>query len=169
MRGRRYRIMHNPLPPITERPEQLQTLLKQERNAHKRQRLQALYLLASGQAHSRLTLAQLLAVHRHTIGAWLARYATGGLAALLTLKKAPGKAPACSPAVLTQLQARLQQPQGFASYGEIQQYLAHEHHVALAYSSVHGLVRYKLGAKPKSPRRAHPQKSLTRSPGFSRR
>jgi hypothetical protein len=63
--------MNKPLPPIAERPELLQTQLRIETAPKKRSRLHALYLLASGQAASRLALAKLLAVHRHTIQAWL--------------------------------------------------------------------------------------------------
>ena len=113
--------------------------------------------------------AALRAVHRHTIGAWLTQYEAGGLSALLTIKKAPGKRSGLPPAVLAQLRQRLAQPRGFASYSEIQRYLAQAHHVPLRYSTVHGLVRYKLGAKPKAPRRAHPQKTLRRSPSFAGR
>ena len=83
---------------------------------------------------------------------------------MLTIKQAPGKRSALPPAVLAQLHQRLARPQGFASYGEIQRYLAQEHQVHLGYSTVHGLVRYKLGAKPKAPRRAHPQKTQPRAP-----
>ncbi len=154
--------MNTKLPPIAESPQQLQSQFKAERDAKRRLRLQALYLLASGQARSRVTLAQLLAVHRHTIKAWLALYEAGGLAALLSINKAPGKRSALSPLVLHQLQERLAQVQGFASYGEIQQYLAQSHHVYLRYSTVHALVRYKLCAKPKAPRRSHPKKRLKR-------
>ena len=160
--------MNKALPTITESPQYLQRRMRAEPTAPKRQRLQALYLLASGQATSRIALAALLAVHRHTIGAWLRQYEAGGLAALLTIKKAPGKRSALTPAVLAQLQQRLAQPRGFTSYGEIQRYLAQEHHVHLRYSTVHGLVRYKLGAKPKAPRRAHPKKTLPQSPSFAR-
>ena len=160
--------MNKPFPSLVESPEHLQKQLRGESDAKRRQRLQALYLVASGQARSRLALAQLLAVHRHTIHAWLALYKDGGLSALLTLKTAPGKRPAVTPAVLSKLQARLSQPQGFSSYGEIQQYLAHTHHLALAYSTVHALVRYKLQAKPKAPRRSHPKKSPQRSPTSKR-
>src|SRR5713101_8809730 len=152
--------MNKKLPTITEDPAALQRRLRTETHAKKRQRLQALYLLASGQAPSRVVLAKLLAVHRHTIQAWLTCYEAGGLRALLTIKKAPGKPSALTPRVLTQLQARLHQAQGFGSYGEIRQYLAHDHQVRLAYSTVHGLVRYRLKAKPKAPRRSHPKKSL---------
>jgi transposase len=157
-------VMNKPFPSIVESPAHLHQQLRREPDAKRRQRLQALYLVASGQARSRLALAQLLAVHRHTIHAWLALYKDGGLSALLTLKTAPGKRPAVTPAVLNKLQARLSQPQGFGSYGEIQQYLAHDHKLSLAYSTVHALVRYKLQAKLKAPRRSHPKKNLKTLP-----
>jgi transposase len=156
--------MNKPLPLITESPGQLQRQLRAEPDAKKRSRLQALYLLASGQATSRLMLAKLLAVHRHTIQTWLKRYEAGGLQAVLTIHKAPGKRPTVSPHVLTKLQAQLATVRGFGSYGEVRQYLARTYKVALAYSTVHKLVRYKLKAKLKAPRRSHPKKSLkTRS------
>ncbi len=113
-------------------------------------------------------LAKLLAVHRHTIQAWLQLYEEGGLNALLTIKKAPSKQPSLTPAVLQQLQAHLAQIRGFGSYGEIQQYLARVHHIALAYSTVHRLVRYRLRAKPNAPRRSHPKKISPRSRSSSR-
>jgi transposase len=159
--------MYKPLPTITESAEALQHRFKTEKDPQKRQRLQALYLLASGQATSRLAVAELLAVHRHTVRAWLATYEEGGLSALLTIQKAPGKRSALTPAVRAKLQTRLRQPQGFGSYREIQQYLATEHHILLAYSTVHGVVRYQLQATPKSPRRSHPKKTLTRSLSFN--
>jgi transposase len=159
--------MNKPLPTIHESPKVLQEYLRAERDTKRRQRLQALYLLASGQATSRVVLAHLLAVHRHTIRAWLTLYEAGGLSALLTIKPAPGKAPALSPAALLQLRARLADPRGFANYGEIQQYLAREHHVHRSYSAVHALVRYHLQAKPKTPRRSHPKKNLKTARSFS--
>jgi transposase len=161
--------MYNSLPTITESAQELQHRCRAEKAPQKRQRLQALYLLASGQARSRLAVAELLAVHRHTVRAWLAAYEKGGLRALLTLKKAPGNRSALTPAVRAQLLTQLHQPRGFGSYGEIQQYLATVHHVHLAYSTVHGVVRYQLQAKPKAPRRAHPKKTLTQSLSFKPR
>ena len=160
--------MSKALPVMTESPQELQRRVRAEPAARKRQRLQALYLLASGQATSRVALAAPLAVHRHTIRAWLTQYEAGGLPGLLSIKQAPGKRSALPPAVLAQLQQRLAQPRGFGSYGEIQRYLAQEHHGHLRYSTVHGLVRYQLGAKPKAPRRPHPQKTLPRSPRSAR-
>jgi putative transposase len=83
--------MDKALPPNTESAGELQQRLRAEKDAQKRQRLQALYLLATGQATSRLAVADLLAVHRHTGRAWLTAYEQGGLRALLTIKQAPGK------------------------------------------------------------------------------
>jgi transposase len=160
--------MNKALPTITESPTALQRRLRAEPEARKRQRLQALYLVASGQAPTRLALAQLLAVHRHTIRAWLTLYEAGGLDTLLTIHKAPGRVSRLTPPMQEKLHARLQEPQGFASYGAIQQYLAQDHHLSLSYSAVHALVRYKLGAKPKAPRRSHPKKILPLSHTFNR-
>lgn len=160
--------MYKALPTITESPEDLQHRFRVEKDAQQRQRLQALYLLVTGQASSRLQVAELLAVHRHTIRAWLATYERGGLAALLTIQKPPGKPSTLSPAVRAKLQTRLHELRGFGSYSEIQQYLASDHHVQLAYSTVHGIVRYQLQAKPKSPRRSHPKKTLPPLPSFKR-
>jgi transposase len=155
--------MKRKLPHIDHSREELHQLLKAERDVQKRQRLQALYLLASRQAKTRLAVAELLGVHRHSVGTWLEWYEQGGLEGLLTIKKAPGKKPLASPEVVEALKERLHHPEGFRAYGEIQAYLAQEHGVSMAYSSVHALVRYRLGAKPKSPRRSHPKKTLTRS------
>lgn len=154
--------MKKKLPQIHQGREELQQRLKAERDVQKRQRLQALYLLVSRQAKTRSAVAALLGVHRHSVGTWLECYEQGGLDGLLMIKKAPGKKPLASPEVLEALQERLQYPEGFASYGEIQTYLEQEHQVAMVYSSVHALVRYRLGAKPKSPRRSHPKKTLKR-------
>ena len=90
---------------------------------------------------SRLALAARLAVHRHPIPAWLELYEAGGVEALLTIPKAPGKVPTLPPKVLTALQTRLEQPQGFASSGAIQPYVAQTPPVQLAYRTVHARVR----------------------------
>ncbi len=99
-------------------------MLTRERHPDKRQRLQALYLLASGQARYRTTVASLLGVSRGTIGRWLTIYAQGGLPALLDVYVPVGKAPALTPTQRVQLQAALEQPAGFASYGAVQRWIA---------------------------------------------
>ena len=57
------------------------------------------------------------------------------------------------------LKERLSEPEGFGSYKDIQRWLAEEQDLELCYSTVHGIVRYDLEAKPKSPRPSHPKKT----------
>ena len=47
------------------------------------------------------------------------------------------------------MNARLGTAKGFGSFAEIQAWLKAEHGVEVAYSTVHGLVRYGLNASPK--------------------
>ena len=99
--------------------------------------------------------------------AWVTLYEEGGRKALLTIHQAPGKVSRLTLPIREQLQVRLNEPQGFASYAAIRQYLAATHALALRYRAVHACVRYKVRAKPKAPRRAHPKKSLRPSRSFN--
>jgi transposase len=150
--------MNKIIPMITESADDLKQLLKQERHHGKRQRIQLLYLLASGQARFRTEAADLLGLDRTTVGRWLALYETGGLAALLDLYIPRGKQPPLSSDQMARLLTALQNPDGFASYGEIQAWIAAELGVSLGYHTVHTLVHDKLGAKPKVPRPSHQKK-----------
>ncbi len=151
--------MNRTMPIIHESADDLKARFQQERDHRKRQRLHLLYLLASGQARRRTQAAQLLGVERNTIGRWLTRYAQGGLDALLDIYIPAGKTPALTPAQLTQLQQRLAQPEGFASYGEIQQWIATTLGVQMGYHAVHTLVHDKLRARPKVARPSHEKKA----------
>lgn len=150
--------MRKSVPIIHETADDLKQRLKQEPHPVRQQRLHALYLLASGQARYRQQVATLLGLDRNTIGDWLDRYAHGGLARLLELYVPHGKRPPLTPDQLAQLQAALTQPEGFGSYGEIQQWIVTTLGVPLSYNAVHKLVRYKLGAKLKVPRSTHIKK-----------
>ena len=150
--------MYKPIPPIHETAEELKQRRQQERHWLKQQRLQALYLLASGQAKERQQVAALMGISRNTVGHWLDRYAQAGLEGLLTIKPLPGKAPALSQAQLTKLREALARPEGFGSYGDIQAWIADELGVPMKYHAVHKLVHDKLGARLKVPRPSHPKK-----------
>ncbi len=150
--------MNRTMPIIQESADDLKARLQQEHDHRKRQRLHLLYLLASGQARRRSHAADLLGVDRNTIGRWLTLYTQGGLDRLLDLYVPAGKAPALAPAQLTQLQQRLEQPEGFASYGEIQQWIATTLGVEMGYHAVHTLVHDKLRARPKVARPSHEKK-----------
>lgn len=151
--------MYKPIPPIRETAEELKQRRKQERDGLKQQRLQALYLLASGQATERQQVATLMGISRNTVGRWLDSYEQGGLASLLTIKPLPGKAPALSNEQLAQLRDALGRPEGFVSYGEIQAWIADTLGVPMKYHAVHKLVHDKLGARLKVARPSHPQKT----------
>jgi len=153
-------VMYN-LPEISEPAEQLEELVRTERDAQIQRRYHMLYLLKTGEAESRTAAARHLGVHRNTIADWLGLYEEGGLEKLQEIGE-PGPDPgqqSIPPDVMEKLKDRLSEPEGFASYKEIQQWLAEEQDVDLCYSTVHGIVRYDLGAKPKSPRPSHPKKT----------
>ena len=81
-----------------------------------------LYLLQSGKVTSRQELAELIGRDKATITRWLKKYQDGGRTRLLEVKHAPGQAPIVSGEALERLKQRLQDPQGFHSYGQIQQW-----------------------------------------------
>ena len=151
--------MYKAIPHIHETAVELKRLYKQERHRLKQQRLHALYLLASGQAHERQQVAALLGVGRNAVGRWLDCYADGGLKALLSVKPLPGRVPALSAEQLTRLRDALARPEGFGSYGEVQQWIRDELGVEMKYHAVHTLVHDKLGARLKVPRPSHPKKT----------
>lgn len=157
--------MRNALPVIREDAAALKQRLHHAQNGRKTSRLQMLYLLASGQAQTRRDVAQLLGVHRHTVGHWLALYATSGLEALLDLYVPLGKPLSLPPDVLAGLEPALRQPAGFASSVELRQWLKQTHHLDSNYHTLYTIVRTRLKAKLKVPRPSHTKK--TRRPFLS--
>lgn len=150
--------MRNALPVITEHAESLKQHLQRERDRRKKSRLQMLYLLASGQAQTRQDVAQLLGVHRNTVGHWLARYATGGLESLLALHVPAGRPMSLPPDVLVALAHALRQPAGFAAYEALRQWVQQTYHLDVNYHTLYTIVRTKLKAKLKVPRPSHTKK-----------
>jgi transposase len=150
--------MRKALPASTEALELLKQRLQRERDGRKKPRLQMLYMLASGQAQSRQDVAQLLGVHRNTIGHWLAIYEAGGLAALLDVYRPPGKPVSLPPEVLAALEQALRQPTGFASYEALRQWVQQTHHLEVNYHTLYTVARKRFKAKLKVPRLSHTKK-----------
>jgi hypothetical protein len=73
--------MRKPLPVIPDDAATLKQRLQRAHDGRKRPRLHMLSRLASGPARPRQAVAQLVGVHRHTMGHGLARYKAGGLEA----------------------------------------------------------------------------------------
>jgi transposase len=117
-----------------------------------------LYLLASGQAHTRQDVARLLGVHRNTVSHWLAVYAAGGLAALLATYVPPGKPVSLAPVVLASLEQALHRPEGFASYEQLRAWVRHTHGVEVKYKTLYTLVRTRFQTKLKVARPSHTKK-----------
>ena len=78
------------LPAVAEPVEELLEKRRSERDERRRERLHALWLIASGQADSRTELARRLGRNRETVSRWLADYVQGGLGALLRAPQRPG-------------------------------------------------------------------------------
>ncbi len=74
------------------------------------------------------------------------------MSGLLAVGKAPGAPPKIQGEVLEKLKQRLAQPEGFRSYGEIQQWLAQDGGLEVKYATLYRVVRYQLKAKLKVPR-----------------
>lgn len=154
--------MRKELPQITEGVEELSQRLRTERNSRRKTRLQVLYLLKSGQAHSRQGVAALVAGHRHTIGRWLDAYARGGLAALLEVKIHSNRQPVIPAPAQRALAAKLRSPKGFGSYGEAHQWLQEKWSVRVKYKTLHRWIRYRLKARLKAARPSPVKKTLRR-------
>ena len=150
--------MRKALPLITEAAESLKQRLQREHDGRKKPRLQMLYVLASGRARTRRDVAQLLGVHRNTIGHWLAIYETGGLEALLKVYVPAGKPLSLAPEVLASIAQALQEPTGFASYEALRQWVQQTHHVEVNYHTRYTIVRTRFRAKLKVPRPSHTKK-----------
>jgi transposase len=151
--------MRNPVPPIREDAATLKQCLQHEHDSHKKPRLHMLYLLATRQAQDRQDVARLLGVHRNTIGRWLARYAAGGMDALLATYVPAGKPVSLAPAVLASLEQALHRPEGFASYEALRQWMRQAHGVEVKDKTLYTIVRTRFRTKLKVPRPSHTKKS----------
>ena len=134
---------------VHESIEELRHRLAHARSATTKERLQMLYWLKTQAITTRQELSLRLGRNESTVYRWLQRYQQGGINGLLEVKTPPGKPSLISAEVTNQLKERLSQPQGFNSYGQIQQWLAQECQTVLADKTVHKIVRYKLQAKLK--------------------
>lgn len=150
--------MYKDIPPIAEAADDLKQRLQREHDGRKKPRLQMLYLLASGQAQTRLDVARLLGMSRNTVGRWLTSYEAGGLAPLLDVYVPAGKQLSLSPAVMASIEQALHRPEGFGSYTELQHWLVQTHGVQVKYKTLYTIVRKRFKTKLKVPRPSHTKK-----------
>ncbi|PPS38787.1 helix-turn-helix domain-containing protein [Chroococcidiopsis sp. TS-821] len=144
---------------IAESVEDLKQLLRAQKSASDKERIQLLYLLKSEQAKTVQAAAELLGRHRVTVQEWLRLYRQGGLVGLLTRKPCLGRQHSIPQWAQDALSQRLQQEEGFNSYGEICQWLENQLGIVSPYKTVHQLVHYRLKASPKVARPVSAQQS----------
>jgi transposase len=137
---------------IKESEAELKKQLQQVQRGIHKEKLQMLWWLKSGQVTQQQELGKRLGRDTSTVTRWLQKYRRGGLKELLEIKTAPGNPRKIPPDVLADLQQRLQQPEGFPSYGAIVEWLQEKHNLTIEYATVYGTVRSLLGAKLKVPR-----------------
>ncbi|MDB9516456.1 helix-turn-helix domain-containing protein [Roseofilum reptotaenium CS-1145] len=137
---------------VSESVGELQNRLSKSKTASEKERLQMLYWLKIGKVSTRKELSQRLCRNEATITRWLRKYGKGRIRELLEVKKAPGKERKIKGELLEKLSERLNEPKGFNSYGEIQEWLQEKQGEIVKYKTVHKTVRYKLGGKLKTPR-----------------
>ena len=138
---------------VSESEEELKSLLKQERNTRKRERLQFLYWYKSGQVATRRELGTLLNRSQIAMGHWIKRYRDQGLQGLLHLNYQGGNlVPSIPVEIQRELKEKLTQPEGMISYKAIQVWLKETHRLEVPYSTVFGTVKYRLKAHLKVPR-----------------
>jgi transposase len=151
--------MNKALPKIKETADEIRERLKRESQAKRRNRLQALYLVATKQAKSRSAVSRMLGFNRNTISEWFSLYENGGIEKLLEIHKPAGAPAKITDAAITEIKEILATEKGFRTYREIHQLVVKNHQIEVGYQAVHNLVRYRLKAKAKVPRPSNPKKN----------
>jgi len=137
---------------IRESVEELEGLVRQQKNARLKERIQALYLIKS-QEMKVSAIAKILGKHRGTVHRWLADYRQGGIKAVVEFGTSSGRRRAIPDWAVSSLKQQLEQPEGgFQRYTQIQKWLDITLGVEAEYATVHHLARYRLKAKLKVPR-----------------
>lgn len=137
---------------IRESLEDLKALLRSQKTASDKERVQLLYLLKSEQVQTIAQAASLLGRNRVTLQKWARQYRQGGLSGLLSHRPRTGRHPKIPKWAQDALKQRLEEPEGFGSYGEICQWLETQLGIVADYKTVHKLAHYQLNFSPRSGR-----------------
>jgi transposase len=131
---------------IAESMDEIKERLNRQKTAKGKERLQMLYWLKQEKSIARKTLAKRLNRNESTIYRWLQKYQLGGIDGLLEAKVSSGPVHTIDGEALEKLKVQLAQQTGFASYGQIQQWLEQNCGLLIPYSTVHR--RCVLASKP---------------------
>ena len=128
--------------------------------SHLKPRIQMLFLIKTGKAHSKQELADALGVNHNSTQNWKKSYEQGGIKQLLSYKRGGRKPSIISNEVHQKLSDRLNDPKGgYRSYVEMQQWLEEDCGVIIGYQALNKYVKRKFGARLKAARKSHVQKS----------
>lgn len=153
---------------ITESSEELKEAMQQSQASWQYERLQALYLLKSQQVSHIQQLPSIIGRSLSSINRWFASYRQGGLSSMLIRGHGGGAGCTIHESIQLDLKAKLDSPQGFGSYLEIQQWLQQEYGLECPYSTVHATVHYRLGGKLKVARPSHSESEVEQRVGFQK-
>ena len=146
------------LPDVHESADALRERLRSEDRGRQKQRLQALYLIRTGQGKSRREIARLLGVGKKAVGLWLERYEAEGLEGLLEIRTHSNRTYSLTPEQEEQLKRKLSEPEGFESYKAVRSWINETFGLSLTYHTARQIARYRLGAKLKVARKSHTKK-----------
>jgi transposase len=153
---------------ISETLDELNTRVNKERKSDVKRRIHMLFLIKNSEISTRKELADHIRVHRNTIRNWLSMYQSGGFDELLKMKTSgpPSGQHSLPENILSALKERLEEPSGFSNYVEIHTWLEKNYGVKIKYRTLHQIVRYRLKAKPKIPRKSHVKKNEVQQTEF---
>jgi transposase len=153
-------------PPILESQEELEALLKANRDVQVQRRVHLLLLIRTGAVKTRVQAARHFRVHRNSIRNWLKIYEKEGIEQLLRIEQGapPAEQKTLPDNVYQALKARLGE-NGFPDgYIQAQRWLEEAFGLNVSYKTVHGILRYRLKAKLKRARPSHVKKTKPTSP-----
>ena len=128
--------------------------------------MQVLYWLKQDNSTSISAIAKAVGKHRNTVQTWLSKYREGGVEVMLKSKKSPGGVRVIPQWAENALAKRLQESNGFQSYGAVQQWLAETLGIEAEYHAVYQMTRYRLKAKLKVARPQNCQQNSEQREAF---
>ena len=101
---------------IKETVGEIKEMLRREKEVKKRERIEVLWLLKTGQAENMIKASEQIGRGYWTVKKWMREYRKGGLEKMMVVGHGGGKPPSIPKEVQEQLEKRLKQREGFSSY-----------------------------------------------------
>lgn len=137
---------------IKESAEEIKQILRVQKVAIIKEKVQLLYWLKTGYTPTVTVAAKLLGRNRSTVQEWLKKYRSQGIKSLLEQKHSSGRPRAIPQWAEKALHESLEKQEGFNDYQEIVDWLRNNLGINAKYKTVYKLVHYKLKSSPKVPR-----------------